>query len=243
MSLFLIIICSIIVSAIALIGGIFLFRKKGFNPTILVGFAAGVMLSTALLELLPESVGEQVSHYSFVPTFLGIITFFFLERFLLWFHHHDDDHNIKPAAYLVLLGDSIHNFIDGITIAAAFLTSYSIGFITTVTIAIHEIPQELADLGILISGGMSKQKALFYNFLSGLTALIGAIVGYFILSKISLIVPYLLGYSAGMFLYIACSDLIPELHHHIGKTSKWKQILPFLLGIIISILIFQLLPE
>jgi zinc and cadmium transporter len=234
------IIASVSVSLLALIGGILLFKKKKlFHPTSFVGFAAGVMLTTAVLELLPEAIHEGGEEFSLLPVFFGILLFFFLERFVLWFHHHDTSHEIKPTAYLILFGDGIHNFIDGIAIAAAFLTDIRLGILTTIAIAAHEIPQELADLGVLVHSGFSLSKALLYNFFSGLMALAGALLGYLVLGNIEAVIPWLLGFTAGMFLYISLSDLIPELHHSFSKTSRLQQTVPFLLGIGISYLLIS----
>ncbi|MCX8009355.1 MAG: ZIP family metal transporter [Patescibacteria group bacterium] len=243
----LIIIASLAVSLVALAGGFLFFQKKPLvHPTVFVGFAAGVMLTTALLELIPEAIhdAEEISHATAIlPVFAGILFFFFLERFVLWFHHHDDTHAMKPTAPLILIGDGIHNFIDGIGIAAAFLLDIRLGIITTLAIAAHEIPQELADLGVLIHAGLRKTNALAYNFLSGLSALAGAILGYMVLEQMETILPMLLGFTGGMFLYISLSDLIPELHHSSAKTTQFRQTLPFIAGIIISFIMITTLGE
>lgn len=242
-SIYLIAISTIALSLISLVGGLFLLWKK-FDldkwSTHLVGFAAGVMLTTAFIDLIPESIENNTNESIYVFGLLGVVLFFFLERFVVWFHHH---HGVqtKPAAYLILLGDSIHNFFDGIAIAAAFLINPSVGFFTTIAIAAHEIPQEIADFSILISGGMSKTKALFYNFLSALTALIGAFLGYFFLNLFTAVTPLLLFFSAGVFIYIACSDLIPDLHEHFKTKRKWATTLPFIIGIAVTYLLITLL--
>lgn len=232
------------ISAIALIGVLFFARKKlPKHPTALVGFAAGVMLTTAIMDLLPEVIElnhDQNQEFSALPIFLGVIIFFFLERFVLWFHHHDDTHQAKPSAYMILIGDAIHNFIDGIAIAAAFMTDINLGIVTTIAIAAHEIPQELADFAVLLHSGLSKKKALLFNFLSGLTALIGSVLAIFLLSYLENILPILLGFTTGMFLYIALSDLIPELHQSFSRTSRWLQSVPFIVGAGITILLIQL---
>ncbi|MBI4226554.1 ZIP family metal transporter, partial [Candidatus Roizmanbacteria bacterium] len=142
-----IIIASVAVSLISLIGGLLLIWKKLFTQKFTlysVAFAAGVMLTTAFIDLLPEALENNKSSNIFVYGLLGIVIFFLIERFVLWFHHHDEAHT-KPSAYLVLLGDGLHNFFDGIAIAAAFLSNPGLGFVTTLAIAAHEIPQEVAD--------------------------------------------------------------------------------------------------
>ncbi len=232
-----IIIATLLVSSVSLIGGAFLLWRKLLTQQIipyLVNCAAGVILTTAFLDLLPEALhegGEEVN--IFIPSFFAIILFFFLERFLLWFHHHDESHGEKPSSLLILIGDSFHNFIDGVAIAAAFLTNPALGFITTLAITAHEIPQEIADFTILIHSGMSKLKALLFNFISSLSALAGAIGGYFFLNTLEHWLPISLAFSAGMFIYIACSDLIPDMHKDFKKQKGWAQSLPFIIGIIL----------
>ena len=238
--LFQIIFATLFISSISLIGGVVLYKKNFLSHTVtpyLVSFAAGVILTVAFFDLLPEA--QELAQKStkeiniFIPAFLGVVTFFFIERFLLWFHHHDNGHGYKPASMLVLIGDGFHNFVDGIIIAAAFLANPALGILSTLAIAAHEIPQEIADFSILVHGGMKRSQALFFNFLSSLTALAGAIGGYYFLTKIQTGLPYLLALSAGMFIYIACADLIPDLHTDFKKQRKLHQAVPFILGIIV----------
>lgn len=242
-----IILASIIVSCSSLIGGLLLLRKKTLSEDAiihLVSFAAGVILTVAFVDLLPEAVehAEELGLHTniFLFTFFGIILFFFLERFLLWFHHHDDTHGEKPTSILILFGDGFHNFIDGIAIAAAFIADPLLGVITSIAIAAHEIPHELADYSVLVHSGMKPMKALFYNFLSSLTALVGALSGYFFLQSISQSLPYMLAFSAGTFIYIACSDLIPDLHTNFKKQKQWRQSLPLIIGIAIAYIVITI---
>lgn len=230
---FLIVLASLIVSSVSFAGAVFLVWKNFFSErhiTSLVSFAAGVMLASAFFDLLPEASegGTPKDIYAYV--FIGIVTFFLLERFVLWFHHHHDVHGKKPSAVLVLLGDGFHNVIDGVAIAAAFLTSPVLGITTTLAICAHEIPQEIGDFSILVEGGFSKKKALLFNFLTGLTALAGAIIGYFFLERVVDITWTFLAFSAGMFIYISCADLIPELHKDFSLQKKWSQTIPFVAG-------------
>ncbi len=236
---------SLFVSSVALSGAVLFVWKRLLSEKVtayLVSFAAGMLLATAFFDLLPEAAGEniEVAHVFFL-TFLGIVVFFFLERFVLWFHHHDEPHETKPSAVLILLGDALHNFIDGVAIAAAYLTSPSLGFTTTSAIVAHEVPQEIADFSVLIAGGMKKTRALFFNFLSGLTALAGAILGFYFLEGLEGVVPLALAFTAGMFIYIACADLIPDLHKEFKRQKNWAQSLPFILGITVAWTVVRLL--
>lgn len=229
---------SFLVSLISFCGALLLLWKKNFFVKFLpylVNLAAGTMLTTAFIDLLPEAFGEIGEKKTvFAAALLGVIFFFFLERFVLWFHHHDDTHNMKPSAYLVLLGDSFHNFIDGVAIAASFLTAMPLGITTTLAIILHEIPHEIADYGVLIHGGFKPKKALFFNFLSALTSLLGAIAALFFLQYIQRALPLSLAFTGGMFIYIACSDLIPDLHNEFKRDKRWEQSLTFIIGIALA---------
>ena len=205
-----------------------------------VSFAAGVMLSAALLDLLPEALEENPDPIIFTALFAGVVFFFFLERFVLWFHHHHGAHGIKPSTVLILVGDGVHNIIDGVVLAAAFIASPALGITTLFAISAHEIPQELADFSVLTANGMSRKKALMWNFLSGLTALLGALLGIFFLETFEALHWALLAFSAGMFLYIACADLIPELHGEFQRHGRWRQTLPFVLGAALLIIVTHL---
>lgn len=233
---------TIAISTISLLGAFFFIAKKMVSKKITiysVSFAAGVLLTTAFLDLLPEALEQEKN--IFLPVLVGILVFFFMERFLLWFHHHDHTHDIKPSAALIIVGDGLHNFFDGVAIAAAFLTNSTIGLTTTLAIVAHEVPQEIADFSILIGGGMTKNKALFFNFLSALTAVAGGILGFYFLRLFEKITPIALSFTAGVFIYIACSDLIPDLHQDFKKQKRLTQSLPFILGVLIMILINRLI--
>ena len=242
-TLFSIIIASVGISLFSLIGALLpLWKKisKKSYSAYLVSFAAGVMLTTAFIDLLPEAIEHSTSDNIFSFGLLGIISFFLIEQIVIWFHHHEKVH-IKPTAYLVLIGDGLHNFFDGIAIAAAFLSNPGLGFITTLAIAAHEIPHEIADFSILLHSGMKKTKALFFNFLSALTALVGALGGFYYLNKFEAILPSLLMFSSGVFIYIACTDLIPDLHQDFKKEKKWSVVVPFVVGVILTYLLIILL--
>ncbi len=207
-------------SIVSLIGGILLLFKKNIALKLsdyLAAFAAGTLLGTAFFDLLPEALETDAGPTTVLTwTLIGILTFFLLERFVHWFHHHhehaDEQPGTKPTAALIILGDSVHNFIDGVAIAVTFLINPSLGIITTLAVGAHEIPQEIGDFGILLKAGYSRKKVLWYNVLSACTAFLGAILTYLIGPSIAEYLPVLLAVTAGFFIYIALSDLVPEIH-------------------------------
>ena len=170
---------------------------------------------------------------------VGILVFFFLERFLRWFHHHHDDedgqrhdHNHADTNLpLVIIGDTVHNFIDGIVIAASFLVNPTLGIAATIAVVLHEIPQEIGQYAILIHGGWSKAKALWYNLLSGLTSVIGAVIVLVFAQNLEEPPTFLLAFAGASFIYIALSDLVPELHKEVGKRRSLIQFVWFIVGI------------
>ena len=243
-----IILANVVISMISLVGGISILSKKIFSKTsipYLVAFAAGVILTTVFFDLLPEAMhtSEAVGFEGniFAPAFIGLLVSFFIERFVLWFHHHESTNGIKPTIFLITFGDFIHNFIDGLAIAATFLANPSLGIATTVAIAAHEIPQEISDFSLYIHSGLSKTKTILLNLFSALTAIAGGIIGFYFLNSVKYGLPLLLSFSAGIFIYIAGSDLIPGLHKHFSEQRKWVQTIPFILGIILMYLLITFL--
>ncbi len=194
----------------------------------LVGLSAGTLLGGAFLHLIPEALHEFEDGLGvdnmFLLVLVGFVVFFILEK-LLWRHCHEKDCKIHTFAYINLFGDGIHNFIDGLIIAASFLTSIELGIIATIAVSVHEIPQEIGDFGVLVYGGLPKKKALLFNFISALTALLGGVLGYFLIPEMGEFQFYILPIAAGGFIYIAASDLIPELHK---EHRKWRTIMAFL---------------
>lgn len=232
-TLYLITIGTIVTSLISLIGVFFL--RKTLRDKLshyFISFAAGVMLTAAFVDILPEIQRKSKDFNVFTPVLFGIVAFFFVERFVIWFHHHEHSGSIKPSAILILFGDGLHNFFDGLAIAAAFLTNIGLGITTTLAIVAHEIPHEIADFSVLINGGFSTGKALFFNFLSALTAILGGILGFYFLKDLQKLTPLALAFTAGTFIYIACSDLIPESHKDFAEKRRWIQSLSFIAGII-----------
>jgi len=205
----------------------------------LIGFAAGGLIGGAFLHLLPEAIEKsEKSSNVFLFAIVGFILFFMLEKYLYWRHCHKGEKcDIHAFTYLNLIGDGIHNFIDGLVIGASFFVDIKIGIVTTMAIVLHEIPQELGDFGVLIYGGFAKSKALFYNFLSALTAIVGTIIGYYISNSVESIGIFLLPFAAGGFIYIAASDLIPELHRQKDLKKANISIIFFILGILFMYLI------
>lgn len=238
MILIYIIATTIIVSVVSLVGILTLALKKNIIERIiflLVGFAAGGLIGGAFLHLLPEAI-EKNPQTAFLFTIIGFTAFFIIERYFYWRHCHDGVCDIHTFAYLNLFGDGLHNFTDGIIIAISYSINTNFGIITTLAIIFHEIPQEIGDFAILIYGGFSKTKALFYNFLCSLTAVIGGLIGYLMYEKISGISDFLIPFVAGGFIYIAASDLIPELHRQKDSKKANLSFLTFLLGLLFMFL-------
>ncbi len=198
----------------------------------LVAFSAGALMGGAFLHLLPEAVEEIGAEWFGVVFLASFALFFVLERLVHWHHCHEAGHcEVHSFAYMNLVGDAIHNFVDGVIIAASFVVSVPLGFTTTLAVIAHEVPQEIGDFGVLVYAGFSKTKALAYNFLSSLTAMAGALIGYYLSGSVAGLVPYLLPVAAGSFVYIASSDLIPELHKEPRLSKALKSFAFFLLGI------------
>lgn len=252
MSTFLYIItASILESLISLIGIFFIFfgyEKFKNYISYLISFSIGTFLAVIFFEILPEAIEKSSMELVSIFTLIGFLFFFLFSRFLHWYHHHEEsckDHkNIKVSGHLVLFGDLIHNFIDGIIIALAFLVDINIGIVTTIAVLSHEFPQEASDFFVLIHSGFSKKRALFLNFLISLSTLIGASLTYFMASSIDKIIAPALGIVAGNFLYIAMSDLIPELNSNSNSIlDTIKQLFFIILGIILIYFITLLIPE
>jgi len=228
---------SLFISLLSLAGAFtFSLKEKVLQKLLIymVAFSAGALLGGAFFHLLPEAVdlaGAGNSLIVFAYLLVGFLVFFAMERVLRWRHCHDGKCDVHAFSYLNLFGDGLHNFIDGLVIAAAFLTSFDLGLVTTFVIASHEIPQELGDFAVLVYGGFSKSKALFYNLVSALTAVLGALAGYFLASAMPSFSAVLLPFTAGGFVYIASSDLIPEIHKQQDARKSYGSFLFFLAGI------------
>lgn len=236
-------------SILSMFGGFILLFKKTLShdkSLMLTSFAAGVLLATAFLDLFPESVEHMKTTGNqdvFLPALSGIVLFFLLERTFVWFHHHHDAHGVKPTIWMMTVGDGIHNFIDGVAIAATYMLNPGIGITTAIAVAAHEIPQEIADFSILLSKGLSRKTAIIFNLGSALTSIIGAMGMYFFSKQLESSLGFIIAFTAGMFSYISLSDLIPELHHNNSKKETIPQIFTFLLGIVLVVFMKSLIGE
>ena len=230
-----------LVSLISFIGLFTLsIKKETLNKILLyfVSFSVGGLLGDAFIHLLPESIELNNGLYLSFYILLGLIVSFIVEKFIQWRHCHipTSREHPHPLAIMNLIGDSIHNFIDGLIIGASYLTSLQVGIATTVAVILHEIPQEIGDFGVLIHGGFKIRKALFLNFVTALTAVIGTIISLIIGSFASSLTNFLLPFAIGSFIYIAGSDLIPELHKETKPIKSLIQLVMLLIGIAIMYL-------
>ena len=236
-----IILATIIVSLISFVGIITLTLKDSVLNKILlvlIGLSAGALMGGAFLHLLPETVesGEKFNVpvlNLFLFVLVGFILFFIIEKVLHWRHCHKGECDVHTFRYMNLIGDSIHNFIDGLIMAASFVVAIPLGITTTIAISVHEIPQEIGDFGVLVYGGFSKKRALALNFMVALTAVFGGIVGYFISSMVENTVLYILPFAAGGFIYIAATDLVPEIRKELDMKKYMATLSIFILGILL----------
>lgn len=240
-----------------LAAGVFLLLPDAQRTKILphgISFAIGALLAVAFWGLIPHAF-EEVRPEQFQTlsgTILaGILGFFVLEKLLIWRHchsgsceahnddHHEDDqghghhHGHKSAGTLIIIGDGIHNFVDGVLIAAAFLTDVKLGIVTSLAVAAHEIPQEVGDFAILLQSGYSKSKALFYNVLASFTTVIGGVLAYYSLEDLHTVLPFFLALASSSFIYIAVADLIPSLHKKTDIKTSLHQIVLILMGVLV----------
>lgn len=219
---------------------LFMFFKKDFSGKIvkfLVAFSAGTLMGGAFLHLMPEAAEEINANWLFGIFLISFAGFFLLEKLLFWRHCHKEDCKIHSFGYMNLVGDSIHNFIDGLVIAGAFMVDISLGIATTLAIAAHEIPQEIGDFGVLIHAGFKYRSAMIVNYLVALTVMLGGIVGYFSFSILEGFLPYILPVAAGGFVYIAASDLIPEIRGEKDVKKSATTYIIFIAGILLMFLV------
>jgi len=244
----------------ALAASVFLLASETVRVRVLphlVSFATGALLAAALLGLLPhaiEGAGPANAHWIGVTLLIGLLTFFVLEKLVLWRHchqelceghlPHDADAHLHAreaaSASLILIGDGFHNLLDGVLIAAAFMTDVHLGIVTALAVMAHEIPQEVGDLALLLHGGMSRGRALMLNLLTSLTSVVGGVVAYTALGESLQALPYAIALAAASFLYIAVADLIPGLHRRVDPGSGAKQLLFIVVGVAVIYVSHQL---
>ncbi len=235
----------ILISCLSLIGilSLIISKKKLHSFLILfVAFASGSLLAASFIHLIPEAYHE-IGGQTFTLVLAGIVVFFIFEKFIHWHHCGHEECTVRPVAYLNLVADGFHNFIDGIIITAAYLIDIQLGLVTTLAIALHEIPQEFGDFSVLIHSGMKSRKALAYNFLSASMAILGALTGYIFLSEVQYLIPYAIAFAAGGFIYIATADLMPELHKESAPGKMITQTIALVLGILVLSMAFNALPH
>jgi len=241
------IISVIIVSLIALVGIVTIFvKEKHMNNLLLffVSFSAGALIGDALIHILPEVVNKYGFTIMISLYFIfGLLLFFILEKFIHWRHCHlptTDDHP-HPFVYMNLVGDALHNLIDGLVIGGTYLVSIPLGVVTTLAVIFHEIPQELGEFGVLIHGGFTKRKALIMNLLTALTAIVGVVIAL-LLGKIGdAFFMFILPFTAGGFIYIATADLIPEMKKECGGRKSLIQLAGIVIGVGVMLLLLFLM--
>ncbi|UCE95996.1 MAG: ZIP family metal transporter [Candidatus Bathyarchaeota archaeon] len=258
-SLFNIIGATLVVSFFSLVGIYALSLKdKTLHKIllILVSFSAGTILGASYFDLLPEALELVEESLVFVYITLGFVSFFFLERFIYWYHGHGHEVDIsakmidragtKGFAYLNLIGDGVHNFIDGMIIAASFLIpghGISVGLATTIAVIFHELPQEMGDYGILVYGGFKRRQALMLNFIVALMVVLGGISAFFFIGMVETLSGLLIALAAGGFIYLAASELIPELHKEKNMKKSVVQFAIFIIGVTLMWLLGVIFPE
>jgi zinc and cadmium transporter len=231
-----------------LAAALFLVLSESIRNTLLphlVSFATGTLLGAAFLGLLPhalESAAGSDTHVIPLAVLLGLLGFFLLEKLVIWRHCHEDHcevHGSEPVNHdhstgtMILIGDGLHNFLDGILIAGAFLTDVHLGIVTSLAVAAHEIPQEVGDFAVLLHSGYTRRKAFFFNILSSLTTVIGGVLAWFALQEMHTVLPYVLAVAASSFIYIAVADLIPTLHQRVEGRATIQQVVLIAIGVIL----------
>lgn len=198
----------------------------------LISYAAGTLLGAAFLGMIPAGLGQAPATAIMATVLAGMVLFFVLEKFVLWRHCHEGECEVHGrAGPLILIGDAFHNFVDGVVIAAAFLTSIPLGIAAALAVIAHEVPQEVGDFAILLDNGYGRTKALVLNSLSAASTLPGSVVAFFWLGEMREAVPYILALSAASFIYIATADLIPALHRQTTPVASLRQLVLLLAGI------------
>lgn len=251
MTLIWIIIASGLSGLIALLLALALHKGKLWSHErshLFLSFAAGTLLTVALLDLLPHAAeayeelkGEHAVDDAALMVLVGFLLFFSIEKILLWYHCHEEKCDVHTSPTMILIGDTLHNFLDGAAIAVSFMVSPAVGVATTVAVFIHEIPQEVADFSVLLSRGMRPARAILFNVFSAMASLAGALLAYFFSMQIEGALPALLAVTAGGFVYIAAADLIPEIHKERNRGRMTRQFGVFLLGVAVIYAVTRLM--
>jgi zinc and cadmium transporter len=225
--IFQVLICALAGGLLSLVGGFMLMASKKRVKL--------AELAAAFADILPEALSDGDVHVVLLWTLAGIIVFFLLESFIGWFHSHNHDSKttVDPVVPMVIIGDTIHNFIDGVAIAAAFLVSPTSGIIVTLAVAAHEIPQEVGEFGLLLDRGVRRRKVALINILSSLATIAAAVLFYIIGDSLDISITPALGLVAGLFIYIAASDIIPSIHSSESRKIRFQKVLSLLVGVAI----------
>ena len=204
---------------------------------LLVALSTGALMGGAFIHLIPEAIEEYPGTPVHDYVLIGFLMFFLIEKFLYWRHCHKGKCDVHTFAYMNLVGEAIHNFIDGLIIGTTFLVSIELGLITTFAIALHEIPQEIGDFGVLVHGGYKKKKALILNYLIATTVILGGVMGYYLSNIVESLIPLIIPIAAGGFIYIAASDLMPELRKETKLKKSLSSIALFIIGLLLMYLV------
>lgn len=234
-----------LISLVSFVGvATLLFKRSKLNKIVLylVSFSVGGLLGGSFVHILPEAIELNSSFTLGLYILTGIITSFVIEKFIHWRHCHipTSKNHPHPFALMNLIGDGVHNFIDGMVIGASYLTSFQVGFATTLAVILHEIPQEFGDFGVLIHGGFERRKALFLNFATALMAIVGTFTSLLLFPIVENLTAFLLPFTIGSFIYIASSDLIPELHKETDPKKSFAELVMIVFGICFMMLILLL---
>ncbi len=245
-----------IISLLGMTGGILLLYREKWAKLIsrhLITFAIGSLFGVAFLNLIPEAVAEINVEIVLIYTLVGILVFYLLEKTLLWYHHHSVEHvwhgkhtaeeKAHPAGYLITFGDALHNFIDGLVIAAGFLVDIKLGIVTSLAVLFHELPQEIGEFAIMLHSKFSKHKIILYSLAAQMTAVIGVLIGFLYVPLFENLKAILLAIAAGGFIYIASTDLLPETHREKDLGKSLVQVLLLILGVLTIWYIGQIFPE
>lgn len=242
------IVAVVVISLISLFGALILFLRENILKKFLiflVSFSAGTLIGSSFFHLLPETIKKNELNTDIsLFIIIGILSFFVLEKLIRWRHCHDCYPQVEPShshpspfAYTNLIGDGFHNFLDGMIIAGSFLISVPLGITTSLAVMLHEIPQEIGDFGVLLKSGLSKKWALIFNILSASVAIIGTIFALIVADKINSFSMFVVPFTIGGFIYIACADLIPELHKENSFKNSFVQLLFFIFGLVLMALL------